>query len=553
MYEELKQLQQDYLDGNIASEEEYELRKSQIQEHYLGPEGVLTTYSKLYNVAVQTDANATADYWGQEYGRMTQDTEAWKTAVNDYLLEIDNQIEEWKNVQTTANDEVGGALNNSKKATEELTIESRNLRDTINDEVIPAISDEIDAVREQTDAYADQRQKLLDLIATYEDYLKKLDATISANSIGFDKDTDYSALMNEYLSKGGKTSDDTYKQLLAQRNAKIDWLKTQGKDKSYWGTYGDDTTDMYDRLLSGENWINSKGQDMQKWFTADYVDDSKLTEIFETLGVPIEEIQTLLTDLKTSSDSTGEKIDATKETIQTSTDNINTKISETTESVNTKAGEIGDSINTKVGETTDNLNNTFNETKDILNEDINVFKDETINAFENIGQIIENGVESIVDSVNEAAGEISSSVGSGFSEVRGEISGLQSQINSLRSSQSIYGLASFDTGGYTGNWGPEGKLAMLHEKELILNENDTSNLLSTISFIRELVNMIDAQAASASLFNLMSTPSPNPNANTLEQKVEITAEFPNVNDRYEIEEAFNNLVNRASQYANKAF
>ena len=65
--------------------------------------------------------------------------------------------------------------------------------------------------------------------------------------------------------------------------------------------------------------------------------------------------------------------------------------------------------------------------------------------------------------------------------------------------------------------------------------------------------MIDAQAASASLFNLISTPSPSTNTNTLEQKVEITAEFPNVNDRYEIEEAFNNLVNRASQYANKAF
>ena len=51
---------------------------------------------------------------------------------------------------------------------------------------------------------------------------------------------------------------------------------------------------------------------------------------------------------------------------------------------------------------------------------------------------------------------------------------------------------------------------------ILINENDTSNLLSTISFIRELVNMIDAQAASASLFNLMSTPSPNPNTNTLE-------------------------------------
>ena len=115
------------------------------------------------------------------------------------------------------------------------------------------------------------------------------------------------------------------------------------------------------------------------------------------------------------------------------------------------------------------------------------------------------------------------------------------------------GIQTFATGGYTGGWGPEGKLAILHEKELILNQNDTQNILSTVSLIRELVNMIDAQAANASLFNLMSTPSPSPNANTLEQKVEITAEFPNVNDRYEIEEAFNNLVNRASQYANKAF
>jgi hypothetical protein len=33
--------------------------------------------------------------------------------------------------------------------------------------------------------------------------------------------------------------------------------------------------------------------------------------------------------------------------------------------------------------------------------------------------------------------------------------------------------ASFDTGGYTGVWGPEGKMAFLHEKELVLNASDT--------------------------------------------------------------------------------
>jgi hypothetical protein len=27
----------------------------------------------------------------------------------------------------------------------------------------------------------------------------------------------------------------------------------------------------------------------------------------------------------------------------------------------------------------------------------------------------------------------------------------------------------FNTGGYTGAWGPEGRLAVLHQKELVLN------------------------------------------------------------------------------------
>jgi hypothetical protein len=52
-----------------------------------------------------------------------------------------------------------------------------------------------------------------------------------------------------------------------------------------------------------------------------------------------------------------------------------------------------------------------------------------------------------------------------------------------------YGLA---TGGYTGSWGPEGKLAFLHEKELVLNQDDTINLLKTVGFIREIIGMIDS-------------------------------------------------------------
>lgn len=47
-------------------------------------------------------------------------------------------------------------------------------------------------------------------------------------------------------------------------------------------------------------------------------------------------------------------------------------------------------------------------------------------------------------------------------------------------------VQSYDTGGYTGDWGPEGKLALLHQKELVLNEKDTENFLTATSMLREI-------------------------------------------------------------------
>ena len=114
-----------------------------------------------------------------------------------------------------------------------------------------------------------------------------------------------------------------------------------------------------------------------------------------------------------------------------------------------------------------------------------------------------------------------------------------------------YRGTSMATGGYTGDWGPQGKLAVLHEKELVLNQQDTSNLLTTMAFLKDIVSMIDSQASMASIFNMSATTGVATNNETLEQTVTIHAEFPNATNHSEIEEAFNNLVNRASQYANR--
>lgn len=114
-------------------------------------------------------------------------------------------------------------------------------------------------------------------------------------------------------------------------------------------------------------------------------------------------------------------------------------------------------------------------------------------------------------------------------------------------------LVSLDTGGYTGEWGAEGKMAMLHEKELILNADDTTNFLASLEVLREIVNTINLHSMNAQLGGLLNSPNHinSNNTRTLEQQVTIEAHFPNASDRNEIEEAFGNLINLASQYANR--
>ena len=119
--------------------------------------------------------------------------------------------------------------------------------------------------------------------------------------------------------------------------------------------------------------------------------------------------------------------------------------------------------------------------------------------------------------------------------------------------ENLLNNASFDTGGYTGDWGPEGKLAVLHQKEIILNAQDTENFLAAIQIVRSLSDKLERNAllANQGLGNIIASSNLSLGGDTLEQHVTITAEFPNVVDHNEIEEAFNTLVNQASQYANR--
>lgn len=115
-----------------------------------------------------------------------------------------------------------------------------------------------------------------------------------------------------------------------------------------------------------------------------------------------------------------------------------------------------------------------------------------------------------------------------------------------------YYYSAFKTGGYTGSWGNTGKLAVLHEKELVLNKEDTRNILSAVNIVKTMDDLLSSIGTNLNnsnniLSNLSSFS--NNNHSVLDQNVHITATFPAVNSRAEIENALSGLVNRASQYA----
>ena len=107
------------------------------------------------------------------------------------------------------------------------------------------------------------------------------------------------------------------------------------------------------------------------------------------------------------------------------------------------------------------------------------------------------------------------------------------------------------TGGYTGEWDETPRLAWLDQKELVLNAEDTKNMLDTVKIVRGITDQVGAMTNAAatnfggnSVMNALSSA-----GEQILQNVVINADFPAVQDAEQIKQAFNELVNLASQRA----
>ena len=153
----------------------------------------------------------------------------------------------------------------------------------------------------------------------------------------------------------------------------------------------------------------------------------------------------------------------------------------------------------------------------------------------------------------------------------------------VESSDSAYGwlkkeqLSGFKSGGFTGSWQggvdrDDGRLALLHQKELVLNADDTDNFLKAMQDLRKAQNEIKtvsssgvisamfnsiSDAITAKMQNLQSAQADILNAKgpagggltgTI-QNITINADFPEVSDANEIRKAFDQIIGMASQKA----
>ena len=110
----------------------------------------------------------------------------------------------------------------------------------------------------------------------------------------------------------------------------------------------------------------------------------------------------------------------------------------------------------------------------------------------------------------------------------------------------------YDSGGYTGSWNggideKEGRLAILHQKELVLNATDTKNLLDIVSQVRQMQNILGNNITDYSKLFAAN------GGDTIEQRVEIKADFPNVTSSIEIENALLNIADMAYQSAHRNY
>ena len=399
-------------------------------------------------------------------------------------------------------------------------------------------SDAIDSAQQK---YEDALYAMQDLSSNYIDEMsEKLISTSQdmQEALAAIRVSDY-ANLNDYYAEVQRVQD-SYKEQLDKQQAELDKAIANNKllyDQD-WKNYHDATG--Y-KISDQEDFVTSFKDSLLGQLLGSESDVSNFNDIIA------DSANTLMDSLNQTAANYYQNLEAAMKAAGTSTKDFTTDME-------TALGKLSNSIKNVVGDG-DKKEGTINSLKEQMNDAFTQTAESVETWQKTYGEAMEKvkeanlGVAESINKIVEALTLGEADYNIKFSIDRTKAS--ESDIPGGDKNKTSENPTQLDTGGYTGNWGTSGKLAVLHEKELVLNAEDTANMLTAVQITRAMLDTIDLNARQASfgLGNLIATSIKDEKSNTLQQQVAITAEFPNVQNHTEIEEAFNNLINQASQYA----
>lgn len=282
-----KDLSEQYKNGEITSEEEFNQKRLELQNYYYNRlKDIQDLYYIAHDLLVNESYTNEADYLFAGIGNL----EDFKDATDQYLQDCNNAFDKWQENTDVATDSVGNGLGDLQDHIQDVTDTSSDLTDQIQDDLIPTLEDELEAVCDMTNLWLSHRDALYETLQAYEELQQGAQNTISSAAgvqpggilpnIPEEYQADIGAIMAAYLQQGGSINDDLFQQLWNKRNEKVEWLAAHGYSSSYWGSYGEETIKGFEELVSG-------GGD-QDWYdyAANMYTIEQIREFLKQMGLP---------------------------------------------------------------------------------------------------------------------------------------------------------------------------------------------------------------------------------------------------------------------------
>ena len=484
-----------------------------------------------------------------------------RNAKNTVQLKRDSEGN-WGYVYTADQDKIAEAEQNYEDKLHNMQEAAKDYRNEMESQVIDALNNMFEELGGLDKNAADYQEKAWKIYQFYYDKLQYLavefdKALADSNSTLADTVFADEGIMTDFLTYITKLMNDVKdapEQLINQYKDLQDTIRKANESA------GIDSDNFSNNVIVNIDWVNGKTEDLAKDMDSFMEDISdSITKVINTIQTWKETYLSAIRDMMAAN----EKWNLSSYEVPAGYDSWEDYFKEHPPEIDwdwkpSYTGEAGGEyrgymVGNASNSGTNSSGGSIRDTDVIPNDDDNTT---TKRGEENAAAAVEKEMRQ--KQRDNAAKKAATSSNGKSKETTKTISGLHASNwstdyfdwlkGSKTASKQLYGYA---TGGYTGDWGTsDGKVALLHEKELVLNKKDTANILDSVNIVRDMNNQINRNIRYASFAQQVAAQIKGQLQNELKQNVEIQATFPSVTNSSEIEDAFNNLVNAAAQYVN---